>query len=289
MEDEDDYFFDISDGNESDILIDFDEDNSDVDEVEFDDENILDIDHLAYTLHEETPETLESNSTRSGRGFPVKFDKLKQNGIGVEIPSLTQEILTKPKDLFMLMFGATILQIVTFTNCKISNYNSSTTTKTVKQVDQNEILHYFGIKILISLIKGPHVTFRDFYGDLREKAAYIFRSCKDYTVDQLHIFPYYRYLEINRFLNQIPDMEYVDKKQWKKSAAQAYQPAGGYFETVYNPNNPTVACQVQNLTHLRALEKNFNERSKRFCLPDADDGLAIDEILVINSYATYKM
>ena len=75
-------------------------------------------------------------------------------------------------------------------------------------------------------------------------------------------------------------MEYVDKKQWKKSAAQAYQPAGGYFETVYNPNNPTVACQVQNLTHLRALEKNFNERSKRFCLPDADDGLAIDEILV---------
>ena len=53
-------------------------------------------------------------------------------------------------------------------------------------------------------------------------------------------------------------MEYVDKKQWKKSTK----------------------CQVQNLTHLRALEKNFNERSKRFCLPDADDGLAIDEILV---------
>ena len=63
MEDEDDYFFDISDGNESDILIDFDEENSDVDGVEFDNENILDIDNLAYTFYEETPETLESNST----------------------------------------------------------------------------------------------------------------------------------------------------------------------------------------------------------------------------------
>ena len=56
MEDEDDYFFDISDGNESDILIDFDE-------VEFDNENIFDIDNLANTFYEETPETLESNST----------------------------------------------------------------------------------------------------------------------------------------------------------------------------------------------------------------------------------
>ena len=56
MEDEDDYFFDISDGNESDILIDFDE-------VEFDNKNIFDIDNLAYTFYKETPETLESNST----------------------------------------------------------------------------------------------------------------------------------------------------------------------------------------------------------------------------------
>ena len=56
MEDEDDYVFDISDGNESDILIDFDE-------VGFDNENIFDIDNLAYTFYEKTPETLESNST----------------------------------------------------------------------------------------------------------------------------------------------------------------------------------------------------------------------------------
>jgi hypothetical protein len=40
MEDEDLYFFDISDGNESDILKDFDEKNYNVDVVEFDDENI---------------------------------------------------------------------------------------------------------------------------------------------------------------------------------------------------------------------------------------------------------
>jgi hypothetical protein len=41
MEEEDDHFFDISDGNESDILIDFDEENSDEDKVAFDDSYLL--------------------------------------------------------------------------------------------------------------------------------------------------------------------------------------------------------------------------------------------------------
>ena len=144
MDDEDDNFFEqFSDGNASDILLDFDEENSDVEEIEFEDDDILDIDNLAYTFYEETPETLESNSPRSGRGFSVKFDKLKENGVGVDVPLLTQEILGKPKKLFMLMFGATIFQIVTFTNHNISNHNSTSTTKIVKQVDENEIYQYF--------------------------------------------------------------------------------------------------------------------------------------------------
>ena len=104
MDDEDDNFFEqFFDGNASDILLDFDEENSDVEEIEFEDDDILDIDNLAYTFYEETPETLESNSPRSGRGFPVKFDKLKENGVGVDVPLLTQEILGKPKKLFMLI------------------------------------------------------------------------------------------------------------------------------------------------------------------------------------------
>ena len=81
-------------------------------------------------------------------------------------------------------------------------------------------------------MKGPHVEIRDFYKDLRDKAVYIFRNCKAYSVGEMFIFPYYRFLEISRFLDQIQDMEYLDKKQWKKSTAQAHQPAGGYFETV---------------------------------------------------------
>ena len=54
MDDEDDNFFEqFSDGNASDILLDFDEENSDVEEIEFEDDYILDIDNLAYTFYEE--------------------------------------------------------------------------------------------------------------------------------------------------------------------------------------------------------------------------------------------
>ena len=65
------------------------------------DENDI-VKHLKFT--EETKKNFERRNLRSGRSYPVMPEKMRQNGVGTEINSITEDIADSPGDLYDLVW-----------------------------------------------------------------------------------------------------------------------------------------------------------------------------------------
>jgi hypothetical protein len=71
---------------------------------------------------------------------------------------------------------------------------------------------------------------------------------------------------------------YINKLQFKKRTGQRHALLGGEFIPVMQRSNPNLPCKTLDLNiKVRPIETEFCETSKKFMMPDADLGIALDE------------
>ena len=105
-----------------------------------------------------------------------------------------------------------------------------------------------------------------------------FDFCEN-ALNNINFVTFKRFRQIHRYFYQSPRVKFVPKKVWKKSSSKS-NPDGGKWEFLMRKNQPNTPQVTPDLTlSVKPIEEQFNFLSKRFCLPDVQVGIAIDEIL----------
>ena len=83
---------------------------------------------------------------------------------GTEIISITEEIAESPGELYELVYGNSFSSLVICTNQAINEfYLNKEPSQHVVFVTEQKLKTYNGIRLLIKVEKGEHLTIREFF------------------------------------------------------------------------------------------------------------------------------
>ena len=211
-------------------------------------------------FEEETKERSELRPSRLGHDRPVEAAELRKNGKGTEIDLLTPELCKNPGDIYDLVYGNSLADILICTNRAVTKHNLNTViTSHVKLFTLHEIKQYFGIRIIIMLEKGKHVSIQTFYQQrLLPKEYEFFSVLPGLSINHVDILPFRRFRNIIRFINMGGPKMYIDKLKFIKRTGQRHILLGGEFQPIMQRNNPTLTCKTLDLEmKIRPIEKHL--------------------------------
>ena len=136
-------------------------------------------------------------------------------------------MIDKPGEIYKLVYGPVIDEILKFSNLAIDEANENRNEK-IQHISQNEIQFYLGFCILTKLEKGESVPFQKFYSRMVKKTYNPFDFCEN-ALNNINFVTFKRFCQIHRFFYQSPRVKFVPKKVWKKSSSKS-NPDGGNWE-----------------------------------------------------------